>query len=127
MSYHDNPFADNYIVYNPNTLHSEPENKTNTDNSEKLKIVKDEVEKTKQQTIITIDNALRRGNELDDLIERAEDLEIGTRTFYRKSYNLKKQMWYDHCTKQFCFIGGTIVVFIVLILIILLVTNKKHH
>jgi len=129
MSYHENSFT-NYDDYNPDPLSKPNDNakpKTNPENYDKIKIVKNEIEKTKQETIITIDKTLRRGNELDNLIERAKVLEHGGRTYYQKSNKLKKQMWCDYCTRKLCLIGSVAVVLAIIILIIVLTTTKKHH
>lgn len=132
MTYQDNLFA-KYDDYDYNTKqfsNSDDESyvkpKENSKNSEILKIARDEVEKTKQATIITIDKALRRGNEVDILIENTKGLEENSYTFYRNSNKLKKQIWYDYCTNKVCFIG-TIIGIIAFIILIIVLTTKKHH
>jgi predicted nucleic acid-binding Zn ribbon protein len=130
MSYQDNSFT-NFDDYNTNQFSKSDDNshvkpKKNSQNSEMLKMARDEVEKTKQETIITIDKALRRGNEVDNLVENAEGLEKNSYTFYRNSNKLKKQMWCDYCTKKICFFGTIIGVIAFIILIIVLTTKKRH-
>jgi len=98
-----------------------------TGDSSKLKIIKDKVEQTKQQTILTIDKALQRNTELDNLIDRAENLESGSKVFYRRSNKLKKQVWCEYCKKKICLVTMIIVVLVILILVIILESKKKHH
>lgn len=90
--------------------------------SEVTSLLKDNVEKV-----------LERGERIDTLQSRSEDLESNSSHFKRSAVQLKKKMWWKNC-KMMCILGSVVFVIIAVIIIVILVETKpwessggNHH
>ncbi|XP_059174068.1 vesicle-associated membrane protein 8-like [Physella acuta] len=92
-----------------------------TEVSEVTSLLKDNVEKV-----------LQRGERIDTLQTRSEDLECNSNNFKRSAVQIRKKMWWKNC-KMMCILGSVIFLIIAIIIIIILVETKPwesssgHH
>lgn len=87
--------------------------------------VKEALDETKEATNIAIDKAIKRGDELQPLLEKTEGLSLLSFNFKKKSHQLKKQMWCDNLQKKGCLIVAILLIITIIVLIIVYST-KKH-
>ncbi|XP_013072811.1 vesicle-associated membrane protein 3-like isoform X2 [Biomphalaria glabrata] len=80
--------------------------------SEVTSLLKDNVEKV-----------LQRGERIDTLQSRSEDLENNSTQFKRAAVQIKKKMWWKNC-KMACILGSVIFLIIAIIIIVILVETK---
>ncbi|XP_066567611.1 uncharacterized protein LOC136755110 [Amia ocellicauda] len=88
--------------------------------SQKLEDIQVQVNDVKGILKDNIDKVLDRGEKLDDLIDKTEDLQATADTFQKTATRVSRKMWWKN-TKMIIII--VVIVVIILILIILLSTN----
>ncbi|XP_061763792.1 vesicle-associated membrane protein 8 [Nerophis ophidion] len=86
----------------------------------KLDAVQGQVNEVKVILRDNIDKVLERGDRLDDLIGKTDDLQASADSFQRTSTQVARKYWWKNI-KMMIIIG--VVVLVVLILIILFATN----
>jgi flagellar biosynthesis/type III secretory pathway M-ring protein FliF/YscJ len=77
----------------------------------------------KEQMHKNIDLALKRGNDLDDLVQRSDELNQGAIMFDRDTRQLKNKMWWKNI-KMYLMIGGIIVVILIIIISIAVIMSQ---
>ncbi|XP_067654990.1 vesicle-associated membrane protein 4-like [Haliotis asinina] len=70
-----------------------------------------------------VEKVIVRGDKIDDLQERSEDLESGSINFKKTSVRLKKKMCWQNC-KMNCIIAIVAVVIVAIIVVIIVVEVK---
>ncbi|CAL1546052.1 unnamed protein product [Lymnaea stagnalis] len=70
-----------------------------------------------------VEKVLERGERIDTLQSRSEDLESSSSHFKRSAVQLKKKMWWKNC-KMMCILGSVVFVIIAVIIIVILVETK---
>ncbi|MCI4388389.1 hypothetical protein PGIGA_G00085350 [Pangasianodon gigas] len=88
--------------------------------SSKLNQVQEQVNDVKVILKDNINKVLERGERLDDLIEKTDDLQVTADSFQKTSARVSRKYWWKN-TKMMIIIG--VVVFIIVLLIILLATG----
>lgn len=66
---------------------------TNTEEhliEDRLSLIKKDLDDTREELMISIDKLLNRGEKLEDLIDRTNDLSMSTKLFHKKSNDLNK-------------------------------------
>ncbi len=82
---------------------------------DKLAAVRGEVEQVKGVMVENIEKVLERGEHIDLLVDKSEQLDADAALFRKSSSRLRNQMWWQD--KKFC-IGLTLLCTIILIIII---------
>uniref|UniRef100_A0A8C5AB59 Si:ch73-234b20.5 n=1 Tax=Gadus morhua TaxID=8049 RepID=A0A8C5AB59_GADMO len=88
--------------------------------SSKMEQVQGQVNEVKVILKDNIDKVLERGDRLDDLMDKTEDLQATADTFQRTSTRVARKYWWKNI-KMMIIIG--VIVLIILILIILFATK----
>jgi len=84
---------------------------SNTRNSDKISKVKGEVDELKSVMVENIEKVLSRGDRIENLVDKTENLESQAIHFKKQSTALKRSMWMKNCKL-------TIILIIVLIIVI---------
>lgn len=114
----DSPFAP---PKDPTKYAKEEDKSTN----DKLAEVKREIDSTKDQVLISIDKAVQRGDELQPLVDKTNELSLKSFSFKRKSQQLRRQVWCDNLQKRTCLIV-MILTIVTTIILIIVYSTKKH-
>lgn len=69
----------------------------NSTTNDRIAQIQDTLDATRNVMVENIENVLARGEKLDVLVERAEDLNDTAMTFQSKARVLKVQMWWKNC------------------------------
>ncbi|XP_041128908.1 vesicle-associated membrane protein 8-like [Polyodon spathula] len=88
--------------------------------SGKLDAVQEQVNDVKNILSDNLNKVLERGERLDDLIDKTDDLQATAETFQKTSTKIARKMWWKN-KKMLVVI--VVVVIIIIIIIILLATN----
>ncbi|XP_052464641.1 vesicle-associated membrane protein 8-like [Carassius gibelio] len=86
----------------------------------KLSQVQDQVNDVKGILELNLNQILKRGDQLDDLVVITDDLQVTADSFQKTSTRVARKMWWRN-TKMMIIIG--VVVLAIIILIILLATQ----
>jgi len=70
---------------------------SNDRNADKITKIKGEVEDAKAIMVQNIDKVLERGERIEVLVSKTEDLNVQATSFKKKSTTLKKKMWWQNC------------------------------
>eukprot|EP00041_Stephanoeca_diplocostata_P005205 m.57969 g.57969 ORF g.57969 m.57969 type:complete len:217 (+) comp15633_c0_seq1:121-771(+) len=89
---------------------------------DKLAAVRGEVEEVKGVMVQNIEKVLERGEHIDLLVDKSENLESNSIRFKKQSTRLKNAMWWQN--QRFCI--GLFVIITVIIIIIVAIEVKKH-
>jgi len=82
--------------------------------ADKIAKVKGEIDDTKKVMISNIDKVLERGEKIEVLVDKTEDLEQQSQSFRKKGTKLKRKMWWKNAKLCICII---VVVLVILTLI----------
>ena len=72
------------------------------DSSEKLKLVNERLDSVKQVMVQTIDNVIVRGEKLDNLVDKTEQLDSSAFNFHKNAKKLRNQMLCKKIKLYFC-------------------------
>lgn len=70
---------------------------SNDRNADKITRVKGEIEDAKTIMVKNIDKVLERGERIEMLVQKTEDMNVQSHTFKKKSTQLKKKMFWQNC------------------------------
>mmetsp|Transcript_20280 Transcript_20280/g.49790 ORF Transcript_20280/g.49790 Transcript_20280/m.49790 type:complete len:234 (-) Transcript_20280:297-998(-) len=93
---------------------------TSNPKADKLRHIKEEVTEVRQVMVENIERILDRGDKIELLVDKAEDLNEQATKFKRSGHQLKNKMWWSQVKLQSMICGG---VAVVLFFIILTSTN----
>jgi len=79
----------------------------------------------KEVMLENIDQVLRRGEKLEDLMQVTEDMVVQANQFQKQSTSLKRAMWWKNLKMWFIIIG--IVIGVILIIVIVVVSKAKKN
>lgn len=97
---------------------------TNQDTSkDKLLKAQQKVGILKGQMHNNIDLAMKRGEHLDDLVERSEELNQGAKMFDHDSRLLKNKMWWKN-VKMYLMIGSIVAVILIIIISVAVIMSQ---
>lgn len=88
----------------------------NSDRAQKLALIKENVQKTQDQTTQNLTKALQRGEQLEIMSAKAENIKKSAQAFHREASNVKSMM----CWQKWKFYIIGIIIGIVLIVIIIM-------
>ncbi|GFO41821.1 vesicle-associated membrane protein [Plakobranchus ocellatus] len=88
-----------------------------------LSAVQAQVEEVKGVMSQNIERVLQRGDKLEDLMDKAEDLEAGAATFQKTSKKIRKRYWWRNTKMTIILVCVVVVLIIVITLIILFSTG----
>ena len=96
-------------------------------NDQKLVALRAQVDETKQIMVKNISDALERGDNMEELLTRTEDLEADTSRFKKVATVLRKKQWWNMCKSRMTLWLVGIGIIIVIILIIVLSSKPWNH
>ncbi|XP_070545423.1 vesicle-associated membrane protein 7-like [Ptychodera flava] len=82
-------------------------------------VLQSQVDEVKDVMTQNIDKVLERGDKIDTLISKTEDLEANAQTFQKTAKRVKNQMWWKNTRNMIILVIVVLVVITVLVLIIL--------
>jgi vesicle-associated membrane protein 7 len=90
---------------------------------DKLAKIKGEVEQVKGIMVENIERVLERGEQIDLLVDKSENLDVNARLFKKSSTKLRSQMWWEN---QRWLMAIVAVIVAVIVIIIIAVVHKKN-
>lgn len=96
---------------------------SNDRNADKITKVKGDIEDAKAVMVNNIDKVLERGERIEMLVSKTEDLHQHSRSFKKKSTQLKKKMWWQNA--RLCCV--LIVIVLLLVSVAALIIMWKAH
>lgn len=87
---------------------------------QKIKDVELEIVESKKQVESVIVNVLERGDKLEDLENKAEDLKEAGALFAKESKKVKRKMWWQKSKVHFCIAVVVVVIVGIIVLAIVL-------
>ena len=79
--------------------------------------VKKAVDEVKGLALDNIEKVLQRGEQIDDIVDRTDDLAMSAATFETSSRTLRRKMWWNSTKGQIMIVGGIIAFLIVVYLV----------
>lgn len=92
-------------------------------NSDKLAQARNEVNQVKDIMVQNIEKVLERGEHIDLLVDKTENLEHEAMRFKKKAGKLKSQMWWQN--KKMCMILTGVVLLVILIIALIIWSKTK--
>uniref|UniRef100_A0A061S5R3 Vesicle-associated membrane protein 7 n=1 Tax=Tetraselmis sp. GSL018 TaxID=582737 RepID=A0A061S5R3_9CHLO len=89
----------------------------------KVAQVQQRIQEVKDIVITNIDKVLERGERIDTLEEKTDNLKFHANQFQRKGQDLRRRLWWDNMKMKAIFAGVILLVILVLVLIICGVAN----
>lgn len=87
------------------------------DEVSRVSAVKSKVEEVKNIMIDNIDKVLERGQKIEELADKAHDLNVNAQQFHKAGVALRRKMWFDNFKmKVMC-----IAIFLILVIVIFLI------
>lgn len=96
--------------------------KTGGSGGDKMAAVRGQVEEVKGVMVENIEKVLERGEHIDLLVDKTEDMQYNAVRFKKSSTRLKNAMWWQN--QRFC-IGITVLLIAIITIIIVVETDKK--
>ncbi|ORX87525.1 synaptobrevin [Basidiobolus meristosporus CBS 931.73] len=94
-----------------------------SDGPNKSKLVQQQVDEVVNIMQDNVNQVMERGERLDTLNHKAEDLESGALQFRRGANKVRKNMWWKNCKLKLIIIA--VLIILLLVIIIPLVTRKN--
>ncbi|XP_041485399.1 vesicle-associated membrane protein 7-like [Lytechinus pictus] len=85
--------------------------------NDKVAVLQNQVDEVKDIMTVNIDKVLSRGEKLDDLLSKTEDLEASAKTFQKTARKVNDKMWWQNIRMKILL---TVIIFIVVIAILLI-------
>ncbi|XP_072289958.1 vesicle-associated membrane protein 8 [Eucyclogobius newberryi] len=95
-------------------------NEVGTEPQDKVSVLKEQVDGVKNIMTQNVDRILARGERLDDLMDKSEDLQAGAQTFKHTSTKVARSYWWKNVKLVVIIV---VVVLIIVLIIILLATG----
>jgi len=92
--------------------------KTQIKNQTKIQQVEMEIYRAKNQVVIGIEKAIKRGDILQDVEEKSQHLSNQANMFHKQAKKTRWEMWKRKCKGNILFIVITVIIIIVIIAII---------
>jgi len=96
---------------------------SNDKSVDKISKVKGEIDDTKKVMIKNIDKVLERGQKIEVLVDKTEDLEQQSQSFRQKGTKLKRKMWWKNAKLCICIIAIVVIILTLITLAILSYTG----
>ncbi|XP_072165690.1 vesicle-associated membrane protein 7-like [Diadema setosum] len=87
--------------------------------NDKVAVLQNQVDEVKDIMTQNIDKVLSRGEKLDDLLVKTEDLEASARTFQKTASKVRKKMWWQNTRMQIILVIVVLIVILAVVLIAL--------
>ncbi|KAK9753839.1 Vesicle membrane receptor protein (v-SNARE) [Basidiobolus ranarum] len=113
------PTSTSIPTYNNNTVR-QPEN-------ERTKMVQKQVDEVVNIMQDNINNVMDRGEKLESLNHKADDLEMGSRQFKRSAHGVRKKMWWKNMKMRLAVIALLIIILICIIVPIVVKVKRSNH
>lgn len=84
---------------------------------DKLQQVRTVVDEVKTIALDNVEKVLQRGTQIDEIVEKTDELQNAAVGFQRQSRNLRNQMWWNN-TKGTLVIAGVVTAFLVVVYIV---------
>jgi hypothetical protein len=95
----------------------------NDPNSDKITALQSSIDNAKDTMTINIDRALARGDRLDTLNQKADDMRTQSEVFNNNATKLKREMWLRNM-KFFAMVSAAVIILIIIIVIIVCSSSK---
>eukprot|EP00037_Helgoeca_nana_P038233 m.19492 g.19492 ORF g.19492 m.19492 type:complete len:218 (-) comp9972_c0_seq1:180-833(-) len=95
--------------------------KSNAGGGDKMSAIRAEMDEVKGVMVENIEKTLNRGEHIDLLVDKTENLSDSSMRFKKKSTKLKNSMWWAN--QRWC-IGVTLLITVIIVIIILVETGK---
>mmetsp|Transcript_25289 Transcript_25289/g.28124 ORF Transcript_25289/g.28124 Transcript_25289/m.28124 type:complete len:347 (+) Transcript_25289:72-1112(+) len=92
------------------TLQKQMEYFSHDPNADKVRKVKEAVKVVKEQLVLNIDALLERGENIEALLTKTEELETGSYAFKSKATELKRFYWWKSCKLYFILVALLIII-----------------
>jgi vesicle-associated membrane protein 7 len=92
---------------------------SNDPEADKIRKARGQIEQVKEVMKVNIEKVLDRGDQIEDLMGRANDLEENAGDFKRSATTFKRKMWWKN--KKICICMSAISVIVIIIIIIVIV------
>jgi len=86
----------------------------------KIESIQREIESTKQVMSDNIESMRQRGENLDSLQDKTENLSVSAQGFRRGANRVRKQMWWKDMKMRIAIIAGIVIVILLIVLPIVL-------
>ncbi|XP_071488018.1 vesicle-associated membrane protein 7-like [Diadema antillarum] len=87
--------------------------------NDKVAVLQNQVDEVKDIMTQNIDKVLSRGEKLDDLLVKTEDLEASARTFQKTASKVRKKMWWQNTRMKIILVIVVLIVILAVVLIAL--------
>eukprot|EP00057_Strongylocentrotus_purpuratus_P033045 XP_789920.2 PREDICTED: vesicle-associated membrane protein 7 [Strongylocentrotus purpuratus] len=85
--------------------------------NDKIAVLQDQVDEVKDIMTQNIDKVLSRGEKLDDLLVKTEDLEASARTFQKTAAKVSNKFWWQNTRMKILLL---VVVFVIILVVLLI-------
>lgn len=98
---------------------------SNIQGGDKVAAIQSEIAAVKEVMMENIAAVLRRGEKLEDMVERSENIAIEANHFKRNAVQLKRTMWWKNMKLWLIVIA--VIIIIIVIIVIIICSNFKCH
>lgn len=91
---------------------------THPEEMSRVSAVKSKVEEVKNIMIDNIDKVLERGQKIDELADKAHDLNINAQQFHKAGQALRRKMWFDNLKMKILCIAVLLIIALVIFLVV---------
>lgn len=106
-----------------NTLQMQMEKHSKADGSQQVREMQSKVDEVKDVMVQNVKKVMDRGEKLDDLMDRAEDLEIKADQFRSTTKEVRKKFWWQNMRMKLIIAASLILIITVIVIIILASTG----